>query len=462
MGLTRRQWLTAAAGLGGFIGVPLIRTANAQRADLPHFTPKARRVIYLFQSGGPSQLELFDHKPGLADWEGMELPPSVRGDQRLAQTAGQEALPVVNPRVTFSQHGESGAWVSDLLPYTAAQADKLCFVRSMHTDAINHDPAMTLFQTGHDRPGRPALGAWLGYGLGRANGDLPGFVVLISKTGDAQPLYQRLWSAGFLPSQHQGVKFRADRNPVLYLNDEAAVTAGARSRMYSAIRTLDRQRLASTRDPELATRLEAYDLAMRLQSSIPELADLSNESPRTLDMYGPDAQRPGTFAANCLLARRLAERDVRFIQLYHRGWDQHFAISQNIRPPARATDQPVAALLLDLEQRGLLDDTLVVWTGEFGRTVFAQGNADENFGRDHHGRCFTAWLAGAGIRPGITYGETDDFSYNIVDRPVSVFDFNATILHVLGIDHQRLTYRFQGRQFRLTDVFGEVISEILA
>ena len=461
MPITRRQWLAGAAGVGGgLLASPLWRPAHGQA--LPHFTPKARRVIYLFQSGGPSQIELFDHKPQLADWEGTELPPSVRGDQRLAQTADQGALPVMNPRVTFAQHGDSGAWVSDLMPHTASIVDKLCFVRSMHTEAINHDPAMTLFQTGHDRPGRPALGAWLSYGLGTPNRDLPAFVVLISKTSGAQPLYQRLWSAGFLPSRHQGVKFRANRNPVLYLQSEANLADAARSRMLSAIRTLDAQRLAATGDPEFETRLEAYDLAARLQSSIPELADLSDEPAETFDLYGPDARRPGTFAANCLLARRLAERDVRFIQLYHRGWDQHYAITGNIKAPARSTDQPTAALINDLDQRGLLDDTLVVWTGEFGRTVFAQGNADDNFGRDHHGRCFTAWLAGAGIRPGMSYGATDDFSYNIVENPVSVHDLNATILHILGIDHLRLTYRYQGREFRLTDVFGGVVSDILA
>ena len=461
MSATRRQLLQRAAGFGGLLGASFLRDAWAQTADLPHFAPKVQRIIYLFQSGGPSHLELFDHKPGLSDREGQALPASVRGDQRLAQTATQQQLLIAPPQYGFSQHGESGAWVSDLMPYTASIADKLCFVRSMHTDAINHDPAMTVFQTGHDRPGRPAFGAWLSYALEPSSDDLPAFVVLNSSSGSAQPLYQRLWSAGFLPSRHQGVLFRASANPVLFLNSGAAERPTARDRISEAIRQLDAHRASDIVDPELETRTSAYELAGRMQSSVPQLTDISEEPDYVVDQYGPDARRPGTFAANCLMARRLAERGVRFIQLYHRGWDHHSNITQSIGPLCRATDRPAAALVSDLQDRGLLEDSLVVWTGEFGRTVFAQGSL-ENFGRDHHGRCFTAWIAGGGVNAGMSYGETDDFAYNVVRDPVSVFDLNATLLHLFGIDHTRLTYPYQGRRFRLTDVFGQVVDGLLA
>jgi hypothetical protein len=433
---------------------------------LPHFQPRAKRVIYLFQSGAPSQLDLFDHKPRLRDLRGTELPDSVRGTQRLTgMTSRQPSFPIAPSKYRFRQHGESGASFSQLLPHTARVADELCIVKTVHTEAINHDPAVTFFQTGAQLAGRPSIGAWLSWGLGAENSNLPAFVAMISQGSgnpNDQPLYDRLWGSGFLPSQYQGVKFRSSGDPVLFLSNPAGVDAGLRRGLLDDLAELNRQKLADVSDPEIATRIAQYELAFRMQTSVPELTNTSSEPEHIFDLYGPDSRTPGTFAANCLLARRLAERGVRFIQLFHRGWDQHLNLPRQIEGQCRDTDQPTAALLQDLRQRGLLDETLVIWGGEFGRTVYCQGQlTSDNYGRDHHPRCFTVWMAGGGIRPGMTWGETDDFSYNIVQHPVHVHDLHATILQTLGIDHTRLVYRFQGRYFRLTDVHGKVVEELL-
>ena len=443
------------------------RAALASIDGLPHFTPKAKRVIYLFMSGGPSQIETFDAKPALDQLRGKDLPDSVRRGQRLTgMTAAQTSFPVVPSQFRFARHGASGAEISSLLPYLAKQADKLTIIRSLHTEAINHDPAVTFFQTGHQIAGRPSIGAWLSYGLGAENQDLPSFIVLISKgsasSGD-QPLADRMWGAGFLPSRYQGVKFRAGSDPVLYLSNPEGVSPEARRRFLDDLAKLNRQQFDAFQDPEIATRIAQYEMAYRMQTSVPDLADLSKESPAVLERYGPDATKPGTFAANCLLAQRLAERGVRFIQLFHRGWDQHNNLPKNHPLQCRDVDQPSAALLSDLEERGLLKDTLVVWGGEFGRTVYCQGKlTEDDYGRDHHPRCFSMWMAGGGAKPGVTYGATDDFSYNIVENPVHVHDLHATILHLLGIDHTKLTFKFQGRHFRLTDVHGRVVRDLLA
>jgi hypothetical protein len=434
---------------------------------LPHFPPKAKRVIYLFQSGAPSQMDLFDHKPELAARHGTDLPDSIRQGQRLTgMTATQEHFPIAPTRFQFAQHGRSGASLSELLPHTARVADELCFIKTLHTEAINHDPAITFFQTGAQLAGRPSIGSWLSYGLGSENRDLPAFVALLSNgTGNPndQPLYDRLWSSGFLPTTHQGIKFRLAGDPVLFLSNPAGLDAPARRRMLDDLAKLNELQLAEFGDPEIATRIAQYELAYRMQTSVPELTDVSREPASAFELYGPDARKPGTFAANCLLARRLAERGVRFIQLFHRGWDQHTKLPAQLPGQCRDTDQPSAALIQDLKQRGLLEDTLVVWGGEFGRTVYCQGKlTKDDYGRDHHPRCFTIWLAGGGIRPGLTYGETDEFSYNIVRDPVDVHDLHATILHCLGIDHTRLTFKFQGRHYRLTDVFGKVVKDVLA
>src|SRR5262245_9646288 len=434
---------------------------------LPHHRPKAKRVIYLFQSGAPSQLDLFDPKPGLEKLRGQELPDSVRKGQRLTgMTATQTSFPVAPSRYRFSKYGESGAAISELLPHTAKVADELCLVRTMYTEAINHDPAITFFQTGAQLAGRPSIGAWLSYGLGSASRDLPAFVVLVSRgSGNPadQPLYDRLWGAGFLPSRYQGVKFRSGGDPVLYLSNPDGIGASTRRRMLDDLAALNRLRHAEVGDPEISTRIASYELAYRMQTSVPELVDVSKEPESTFKLYGDDARKPGTYAANCLLARRLLERGVRFVQLFHRGWDQHLNLPAQIHGQCRDTDQASAALIKDLKTRGLLDDTLVVWGGEFGRTVYCQGPfTRENYGRDHHPRAFTIWLAGAGVRVGLTHGETDDFSYNIARDPVHVHDLHATLLHQLGIDHRRLTFKFQGRHHRLTDVHGNVVKELLA
>jgi hypothetical protein len=429
--------------------------------------PRARRVIHLFQSGAPSQLELFDRKPELLRRHGEELPESVRQGQRLTtMTSGQKSFPMAGARVGWAQHGQCGAWISDRLPHLAQVADRLCIVRSMHTDAINHDPAITFALSGHQQPGRPSLGSWISYGLGSENRDLPAFIVMISHGSsrrDAQPLFARLWGSGFVPTTHQGVRFRSSGDPVLHLSDPAGIDRPSRRRMLDALARLNRKRLTEASDPEIATRIAQYEMAFRMQASVPELTDLSSEPDSTFALYGPDARKPGTFAANCLLARRLAERGVRFVQLFHRGWDQHFNLPTDLAAQCRDTDRASAALILDLERRGLLEDTLVLWGGEFGRTNYCQGElTPTNYGRDHHPRAFSIWLAGAGIRPGTTHGATDDLGYNITSDPVSLYDLNATLLHLLGLDHTRLTYRFQGRDFRLTDVHGEIAPAILA
>lgn len=434
---------------------------------LPHFPAKAKRVIYLVQSGAPSQLDLFDHKPDLEKYRGQDLPESIRMGQRLTgMTSGQKTFPIAPSMFKFAQHGKSGAWISELMPHLSKVADELCFIKSMHTEAINHDPAVTFLNTGAQLAGRPSFGAWVSYGLGSTNQDLPAFVTMISRgTGRPvdQPLYDRLWGSGFLPSRHQGVKFRSQGDPVLYLSNPPGLSADTRRQMLDDLGELNQLKLAEYGDPEIATRIAQYELAYRMQTSVPELTDVSKEPADVVDMYGPNARKSGTFAANCLLARRLVERGVRFVQLFHMGWDQHSTLPQQIRGQASDTDQPSAALILDLQRRGLLEDTLVIWGGEFGRTVYCQGNfTATNYGRDHHPRCFTVWLAGAGIQRGMTYGATDDHSYNIVQDPVHVHDLNATILHCLGIDHKRLTFKFQGRNHRLTDVHGKVVEKILS
>lgn len=470
---TRRQFLSRmATGIGSAALASLLNPPRAEAASNPlpagtHFAPRAKRVIYLAQAGAPSQLDLFDHKPGLKARFKQDLPPSVRGNQRLTgMTSGQKSFPIAPSPFEFHPSGQSGMWLSELLPHLGKVADEICMIRSLHTEAINHDPAMTFLQTGHPQAGRPSLGGWLSYGLGTENSDLPAFVVMISRPSgptNAQPLHERMWGSGFLPSQHQGVRFSPGKDPVLFLSNPPGINAHRRRMMLNDLTALNRSKLKDFQDPEIQTRIEQYELAFRMQSSVPELTGLSNEPQSILDLYGPDASKPGTFAANCLLARRLAERGVRFIQLYHRGWDQHADLPAGIRHQARDVDQPSAALLRDLQQRGLLDDTLVVWAGEFGRTVFSQGELTEkNFGRDHHPRCYSIWLAGGGIRGGMTHGETDDFSYNVTAQPVHLHDLNATILHCLGLNHERLTFRHQGRDYRLTDISGDVVRPILS
>jgi hypothetical protein len=476
---TRRYFLGRhACGLGAAALAMLLgndrqaAASNASAANkglpgLPHFAPKAKRVIYLVQSGAPSQIDLFDYKPTLEKYRGQELPDSIRQGQRLTgMTSGQKNFPVAPSMFKFAQHGKSGAWMSELMPRLSAVADDLTFIKSMHTEAINHDPAITFLNTGAQLAGRPSMGAWVSYGLGSENEDLPAFVAMISRgTGRPvdQPLYDRLWGSGFLPSRHQGVKFRSIGDPVLYISNPPGVSTETRRRMLDDLGELNQIKLQEQGDPEIAARIAQYELAYRMQSSVPELTDVSKEPDAVFEAYGANSRQPGTFAANCLLARRLVERGVRFVQLFHMGWDQHSNLPLQIRGQCRDTDQASAALIADLKQRGLLDDTLVVWGGEFGRTVYCQGNfTATNYGRDHHPRCFTVWLAGAGVKPGMSYGATDDHSYNIVQDPVHVHDLNATIMHCLGIDHQRLTIKFQGRNHRLTDVHGNVVKPILA
>lgn len=470
LGMNRRRFLTSfGLGLGGIALADLMNPVKASAAAgkgraAPHFVPRAKRVIYLFQSGGPSQLDLFDYKPLLNEKHGTELPAEVRAGQRLTGMSGnQSSLPLAGSPFTFRQHGESGAWVSDLLPYTAAIADDLCIVRSMYTEAINHGPGVTYLQTGSQLPGRPSIGAWLNYGLGAENQNLPSFVVLITKNKGGQPLLSRLWGSGFLPSQHQGIRLRSGKDPVLYLSNPDGVDRASRRNMLDRLNQLHHILIQRTGDVEIEARIAQYEMAFRMQTSIPEVADLSDEPEVVFEEYGKDARNPGTFAANCLLARRLAERGVRFIQLYHQGWDQHGGLPKGLATQCRETDQPAAALVNDLKRRGLLEDTLVIWGGEFGRTDYCQGKLTaHDFGRDHHPRCFTMWMAGGGIKPGFTYGQTDDYGYNIVENGVHIHDFHATLLYLLGIDHERLTYKHQGRRYRLTDVFGNVVKPILA
>ncbi|MDA0935375.1 MAG: DUF1501 domain-containing protein [Planctomycetota bacterium] len=428
------------------------------------FRPRCKRVIWLFQSGGPSQLDLFDPKPDLVRRNGEDLPASVRMGQRLTAMSGNQAtLPMAGSIFRFAQHGQSGAWISEALPEIAKIADKLCIVKSLHTEAINHDPAITFFQTGSQIPGRPSVGSWIDYGLGSPNRDLPAFVVLVTKDKGGQPIYSRLWGSGFLPAQHEGVQFRAGADAVLYLDDPAGIDRSRRRRMLDTLRELHEVQMEREQDRAIDARIDQFELAYRMQASVPEVADLSDEPESTFALYGEDARRPGTFAANCVLARRLAERDVRFVQLFHRGWDQHGGLPGGLRNQCRETDRASAALVVDLERRGLLDDTLVVWGGEFGRTNYSQGRLTAtDYGRDHHPRCFTYWMAGGGVRAGLSYGETDELGYNVVRDPVHVHDLHATILHLMGVDHERLTYRFQGRRYRLTDVFGRVVDDLLA
>jgi hypothetical protein len=459
---TRRHFFgRCATGLGVAALSDLLADAG-----VGHLAPRAKRVIYLFQSGAPSQLETFDYKPGLEKLHKSELPDSVRQGQRLTgMTSGQKNFPVAASKFKFARHGRCGAWVSELLPHTGGVADDLCIIRSMHTEAINHDPAITLMQTGSQQPGRPSFGAWASYGLGSDNRELPTFVVMISKGSglpNAQGLLSRLWGNGFLPSMHQGVKLRGTGDPVLYLSDPDGLSRDMRRDMLNGIGQLNGILHDELGDPEITTRIAQYEMAFRMQASVPELTDISQEPDHIFKLYGEDARTRGTYASNCLMARRLAERGVRFIQLYHRGWDQHGNLPDHISKQCRDVDQASAALIKDLKQRGLLDDTLVVWAGEFGRTVYCQGNlAADNYGRDHHPRCFSIWMAGGGIRPGISYGESDAFSYNVARDPLHVHDLQATILHCLGVDHEKLTFKHQGRHYRLTDVHGKVVKPLL-
>jgi len=432
---------------------------------LPHIAPKAKRVIYLFMSGGPSQFETFDYKPKLVDLAGQNLPDSVRKGQRLTgMSANQSALPMVPSIYKFNQFGKSGTWVSELMPHTAKVVDDLCIIKSIHSEAINHDPAITFFQTGNQLPGRPSIGSWVSYGLGSDNQNLPTFIVLVSKNGSKdQPLYARLWGNGFLPSKHQGVQFRSGKDPVLFLNNPEGYDGTDRKEMLDYLSKLNQLQNEAYGDPEVDARIAQYEMAYRMQTSVPEVMDTKDEPDEVFELYGPDSRDSGTYAANCILARKLVEKDVKFVQLYHQGWDNHGGLPKGIAHQCKNTDQPTAALIMDLKRRGLLDDTLVIWGGEFGRTVYSQGKLTaEDYGRDHHPRCFTMWMAGAGVKPGISYGETDDFSYNIVKDPVHVHDFQATLMHLMGVDHERLTYKFQGRRFRLTDVHGNIVNDILS
>ena len=467
--MNRRLFLNQfGMGLGAISLCDLMSPASAQAKtdgvlQALHFAPKAKRVIFLFQAGGPSQMDLFDYKPLLNKKHGEQLPAEVRGKQRLTGMSGnQSSLPLVGSPFKFKQHGESGQWFSDQLPFTAKMADELCVIKTMHTEAINHGPGVTHIQTGSQFPGRPSIGAWLSYGLGSDNKDLPNFVVMTTKNKGGQPLVSRLWGSGFLPSRHQGVRFRSGKDPVLYLNNPPGIDTESRRGMQDALNQLHGLQQVKNVDPQIESRIAQYELAFRMQASIPEATDLSKEPKHIFDLYGKDSKNPGSFAANCLLARRLAERGVRFIQLYHQGWDHHGGLPGGIKKQCAETDQPAAALIQDLKQRGLLDETLVIWGGEFGRTNYCQGKlVGANFGRDHHPRCFSIWMAGGGIKGGISYGQTDPYCYNIVENPVHIHDLQATLMYLLGIDHERLTFRYQGRAFRLTDVHGHVVKPIL-
>jgi hypothetical protein len=477
--ITRRHFFSRAGlGLGAAAAASLLTHGRAQadqapaasggRPGLPHFAPKAKRAIYLFMAGGPSQMDMLDYKPQMDELYDKDLPDSIRQGQRLTtMTSGQSRFPIAPSKYKFQQYGKSGAWVSELLPYTAKVVDDIAIVKTVHTEAINHDPAITYICTGHQLPGRASLGSWLSYGFGTQNENLPAFVVMTASwTGrkEAQALYNRLWGSGFLPSKHQGVALRSQGDPVLFLSNPPGMTPSTRRRMLDSLARLNQQTFETLGDPETQARIAQYEMAFRMQTSVPDLASISDEPQHILDMYGPDVNKPGTFAASCLLARRLAERDVRFVQIFHRGWDQHGNVAGDLPNQCRDTDQACWALIQDLKQRGLLDDTLVIWGGEFGRTIYCQGKLTrENYGRDHHPRCFPVWMAGGGIKPGIVYGETDEFSYNIVENPVHIHDMNATILHCLGIDHRRLSIRFQGLDVRLTGVEDQhPVRDILA
>ena len=467
-GLGRREILNQfGLGFGGLALSQMLSSessANDLSSDKTHFPAKAKRVIYLFQSGGPSQMDLYDHKPVLKEMHGQQLPDNVRKGQRLTGMSGnQSSFPLGGSPFKFSQHGQSGQWLSEVLPHTSKIVDDLCVVKSMYTEAINHGPGVTMLQTGSQFPGRPSIGSWLSYGLGTANEDLPSFVVMVTKNKGGQPLVSRLWGSGFLPSKFQGVRLRSGKDPVLYLNNPQGISRESRRKMLDKLHELHRAQVDAHSDPVIENRISEYELAFRMQSSVPDVTDISNEPKHVLDLYGKGVNSPGSFAANCLQARRLAERGVRFIQLYHPGWDQHGGLMGGIKGQCAETDQASAGLITDLKQRGMLDDTLVVWGGEFGRTCYSQGKLNgNNFGRDHHPRCFSLWMAGGGTKGGVSYGSTDDLGYNIESNPVHVHDFHATMLHLLGIDHERLVFRYQGRRFRLTDVHGKIISDLLA
>jgi hypothetical protein len=475
LNINRRHFLgKLSIGLGSVaLGSLLIKDlfqggsdpAAALQAGLPHFAPKAKRVIYLFQNGAPSQLETFDYKPTLNSMYGQDLPDSVRGGQRLTgMTANQTSFPLVGSYFPFKQYGQSGAWVSDLFPNMAKIVDDLCIIKSMHTDAINHDPALTFMQTGAQQGNRPSMGAWLSYGLGSENQNLPAYCVLLSKgKGNGQGVYSKLWTNGFLDSKHQGVQFSNSEERVLYLNDQPGLQREDRRAMLDKLNELNNLHFDEIGDPEIRSKIEQYELAYRMQTAVPEITDLSKESDATIKLYGPDCLIPGTYASNCLLARKLSESGVRFVQLYHQGWDQHVNLVGEMPGQAKDVDRASAALVQDLKQRGLLDETLVIWGGEFGRTNYCQGPLTPNaYGRDHHPRAYTIWMAGGGVKPGIVYGETDEFGYNIVENPVHVHDFHATVLHLLGLDHEQLIYKHLGRRFRLTDVAGEVVHNLIA
>ncbi len=493
LNLTRRRFFgqlaagTLGAGLGGIALSQLLGGRSAAGAGIlgadgapaaapspaagfmpgPHFAPKAKRVIYMHMEGAPSQLDLYDYKPELAKRFNEDLPDSIRNGQRITtMTSGQSRFPVAPTKFRFDrfENNEDGLWLSELLPHTGTVAKEICMINSMHTQAINHEPGITFFQTGTEQPGRPSFGSWMSYGLGSMNANLPSFVVMITQgVGNMQALSARFWGSGFLPSEHQGCRLRSGRDPVLYLRDPDGVSREDRRRMLDLVDELNEEEFKESLDPEVKARIAQHEMAYRMQMSVPELTDFSTEDAATLEMYGPDVHKPGSFAANCLLARRLAERDVRFIQLYMRGWDQHGNLPGELSAQTRAVDQAQAALIKDLKRRGMLDDTLVLWAGEFGRTVYSQGQlARDNYGRDHHPRCFSVWMAGGGVKPGITYGKTDDYSYNIVENPVEVHDLHATMLNLLGLDHKRLTYRAQGRDYRLTDVKGNAIPALMA
>ena len=466
--LTRRKFLlNAGMGLGATALSSLISKTASGQDGRAHFTPKAKRVIFLFMAGAPSQVDLFDYKPDLKSLFKTELPDSIRRGQRVTAMTKSSTKLVAPSKFSFARQGNSGVWMSELLPHLASHADKLCFVHSMNTDAINHDPGKTAFCTGSEIPGKPSMGAWLSYGLGSSNKDLPNYVVMPSAfwSGkvNVQALYARLWGSGFLPSEHQGTSFQTTGDPVLFLSNPAGVDQSVRRRTLDALDQLNQKHFSEIGDPEIQTTIAQQEMAFRMQSSVPELTDISQESPSTLEMYGPDVQKPGSYARNCLLARRMLERDVQFVQLFHRGWDHHSRLPVHLQGQCRDVDQPTAALLSDLEQRGLLDDTLVVFSGEFGRTVYCQGNlTPENYGRDHHPRCFTAWLAGGGIKGGMHYGKTDEFSYNVVENPVHVRDLHATMLHLLGINHDQLIFPYQGLDQKLTGVEpARVVREII-
>ena len=442
----------------------VLASYNKNRMGLPHHLPKAKRIVYLFQSGGPSQLDMWDYKPKLKAMFGQDLPPSIRQGQRLTgMSADQTIFPIAPSIMDFKQHGKTGTWASELLPYTAEVVEELCFITSLQTHQINHRPAITFMQTGNQLPGRPSIGSWLSYGLGSDNENLPTFITLITKNMGGQPLYSRLWGNGFLPTEHQGVQFRSGKDPVLYLSDPENYDGNDRRQMLDYLGKLNGLQHDAYGDPEIKARMSQYEMAFRMQTSVPEVTDMSDEPDYIFEMYGKDSRDPGTYAANCLMARKLLEKNVKFVQLYHQGWDQHIGCPEGVRNQNRLTDQANAALIKDLKQRGMLEDTLVVWGGEFGRTVYSQGQlTTANYGRDHHPKAFTMWMAGAGVKSGFTHGETDDFSYNVIKDPVHIHDFHATLIHLFGIDHERLTFKHQGRRYRLTDVHGNVVHNLLA